>query len=314
LKTFILGRLNSLKIFYAEFLTFFYYINYRNPDSIKIYSVTKDEMTKSTQFWNHFTSKVLYYLGNGDMKALCKDPELRLAFMLDLKDNRGSRFKSQIKYLRNIYSTDFLRTVLPETKALPIKISSILYRTSQSRVNHLACWELANSLISESKNYPVIVEFGGGYGGIAELLTRIKSFSTYIIIDFDEMISLQMFYLKKSGILNVNVIQNLTDEVLSGSINLLPATLLGLYKGFPKVDLFLAMWSLSEADRDTQDLILDLDYFGAEVVYFFYHVNPNSDIPNTNRVVFPKYDQDVISKLPWVDSDYSSLKVMQRSK
>lgn len=87
-----------------------------------------------------------------------------------------------------------------------------------------------------------IVEIGGGYGGLCLILSGFVEWDTYTLIDLPESCKLVEKY--------VSQFPNLEGKVKTLSCNKVTK------KSFNKIDLAIAINSLSECDRDTQ-----LDYF-----------------------------------------------------
>ena len=92
-------------------------------------------------------------------------------------------------------------------------------------------------------NLSTIAEFGAGYGLLAEIMLKRYKDLTYTIIDIEPMITIQKEYLKEYGD-RVRWIETKDFE------SLMPL----------RVDMFIALWSLSEADENEQDFY-DFDDF-----------------------------------------------------
>ena len=177
----------------------------------------------------------------------------------------------QIPYLEKRFSPGVLSSLLKESATLHQTIIDQKYKTSESRVNHLthlSCFEDHTDL--NISDMTTVVEFGGGYGGMTALLKAFNENMTIVVIDIPVMITLQSFYL--SGALGKNSFCILTDGNLgiqTGKINYLPVTLLSKVQNL-NADLFIATWSLSEANKYTQNTIESVNFFNADHILFGY--------------------------------------------
>jgi hypothetical protein len=186
----------------------------------------------------------------------------------------------QIPYLEKRYSPDKLERLLKESVTLYQTIINTKYKTSESRVNHLthlSCFEDHTDI--NISDMTTVVEFGGGYGGMTALLKAFNENMTIVVIDFPVMITLQSFYI--SGTLGKDSFCILTDGNLiiqTGKINYLPVTLVEKVQNL-NANLFIATWSLTEANKHTQDTIESMNFFNADHILlgyrFYLEKNPN---------------------------------------
>lgn len=100
------------------------------------------------------------------------------------------------------------------------------------------------------KHLKSIFEFGGGYGSFCRLLYRLGFEGNYIGYDFPIYIKLQKLYLEKVGIFSdkINLISQLEQNI--------------------DVDLFVALWSLSESPETLKDEILKKVSFKEALITF----------------------------------------------
>lgn len=98
------------------------------------------------------------------------------------------------------------------------------------------------------------------------------------------------------------------QSIRDGVVNLVPINLVQVLKYYSP-DVFIAMWSLTEADRETQIKIESLDFFGAKAIVVFRHRRTNADIPNTNDVRFDGYDLRVEESLGEIAAGYSAMEI-----
>lgn len=96
--------------------------------------------------------------------------------------------------------------------------------TSVHQAWHILQWEEFTGKRVESLEW--IYEFGGGYGPMALLCSRLGYFMPYTIADFPELHLLQKYFLGRAGVKNVSYCDSM---ILDG-----------------KPDLYIAIYSLSE--------------------------------------------------------------------
>ena len=104
------------------------------------------------------------------------------------------------------------------------------------------------------KNFDLILEFGGGYGGMAKLCNDMGYNKIYYIYDLPEIKTIQQYYLNKLNVSHKIIIDynELKNIEMSN-----------------KKKLFIATWSLSEVDFDLRDKILDIiKDFDAVIIVF----------------------------------------------
>lgn len=112
----------------------------------------------------------------------------------------------------------------------------------------------------------VSVEWGGGYGGLAKCLRRLRPSLTQIIIDAPVVSCLQWLYL--SSIFGTEAVHQIgpdSGRLERGKINLVPLTIL---EGLPGLegDLFISTFALSESAPAALDFVLSRRWFGARRV------------------------------------------------
>jgi FkbM family methyltransferase len=110
---------------------------------------------------------------------------------------------------------------------------------------HLARFEQETGL--SVNRFPLIVEFGGGYGSLCRLVHKLGFKGQFIIFDFPEFVALQKFYL---GSLAMPLIE--AKDVASGRRGILCTSDLSVLGSLTpqeaQTSLFIATWSLSETD------------------------------------------------------------------
>lgn len=101
---------------------------------------------------------------------------------------------------------------------------------SVHQVYHLLRWEEATE--SNIQHQRSIIEIGGGFGAMYEVLYHLGWRGSYTIIDFPEMLLLQSYYLESKNI-PTNKIQFFTKPHTE-----------------QRADMLIALWSLSEMDMN----------------------------------------------------------------
>ena len=185
----------------------------------------------------------------------------------------------EIIYLEKYYQEHKLTSLLSELPSYLHTIIDQKYQTSESRVHHLTHLTYAQSKLDvDISSMSLIVEFGGGYGGMTSLLKLFNNENTVIVIDLPLMLNIQYYYLYPKFRDMINVISSEDHCIVKGKINLCPISLAGAMN-IDKPDLFIATWSLSEANEYTQNYIVnELQLFRAKHVLYGYRkydvINP----------------------------------------
>ena len=125
-----------------------------------------------------------------------------------------------------------------------------------------------------------IVELGGGFGKLAEIILAKKKVVkvdedkdvekepaiNYVLIDTPVMAAVQTIYF--AGL------------ELPSKPNIIP---IGLPLEDLKCDIFISLWALSEVSEALQDLVIKSNFFGAKKV-FIATQKPNKDHPQSGRL------------------------------
>jgi putative sugar O-methyltransferase len=234
-----------------------------------------------TPMWKIHLDKIEELLLKGDISIL-DNKLVRYAIYLTVASEWADK---ELPYLENMYPQEELQRLLLESGALNQTIVNQKYQTSESRINHLTHLtyfeEKTHLKLSKMQT---LVEFGGGYGGMTALLKIIKPDNTIIVIDVPVMITLQSYYIKHT--LGENCFHVLTEKditIKNEKINYVPVSLVHLLPSNLNIDLFIATWSLSEANQYTQDLIEETNFLGAKHILYGYrhYVEKNTRQPNS---------------------------------
>jgi hypothetical protein len=248
-------------------------------DASEYFSDSIESSPYATNMWKEHLEEIkkIYY---NNLDYLLSDNLVRYAIYLTVS---GSYSEIEIPYLEKFYPNDILIRFLKEQPIYSPTIIDEKYCTSESRVHHLShLTVLSNKLGFNYLNLNTIVEFGGGYGGMTDLIQKLSPGATQIVIDFPTMFLVQVGYLISCGYQGkINLITEKNKIIKNGMINLLP---IKYVKNIDIVnsDLFIATWSLSEANEATQELIVEnMNMFNSKYVLYGYrkYVNPNPRQP-----------------------------------
>ena len=244
-----------------------------------------------TSHWNSVLEKLGDALANDDMKIL-SNPSFQFAFHVTTL-NPEIFFSQQVVFCREHFG-DRLEELSKEDNALLPRIVDGSLGTSEALVYHLSHFaEFEKKTGTSMRDLKTVVEFGGGYGGSTRVLNRLMNrIGTIVVVDLPQMLQLQYYYLNEVGVESRLKICSFDGDLPEqGKINLVPAHFSQSLSAISslKPDLLVATWSLSEAPRETQELVKELDYFGSnQILYGYFHEN-NSLLPHSTDVEFPDY-------------------------
>jgi len=144
---------------------------------------------------------------------------------------------------------------------------------SVSALGHL--YYAARMIESLKKDPQVFVEFGGGYGDLSRIVKSLYPEATIIIFDMPEIIAIQYLFLSyvmpnediimHDKPIDYNLIAN------KKSINLVPVFFLEESK--IKTDIFASTFALSETPKHVQDLVMNKNFFDADLIYMTGQIN-----------------------------------------
>jgi hypothetical protein len=183
--------------------------------------------------------------------------------MATLVAHGRNRRRSQLAYLRGRRSPGELAALLEEDAVGGAPLSEPQLLTSTTRIQHLhhllRIEEHAG--LTPAAADPV-VEWGGGFGGLARLARRLWPGVTVVLVDLPLLSALQWLYL--SAVLGEDEVV-LLDEPgrppAAGRVNVLPAPLAA---GAPlRAGLFVSTWALSESPAAAQREVAAEGFLGA---------------------------------------------------
>lgn len=176
----------------------------------------------------------------------------------------------------------------------------IFYLNFDDLYHVYSSWQLKRmyEFLNKAKKPSSILEIGGGYGGLANKLTRIFNSSKYIIIDLPEVLLIQNYFLSKS---NPNLkIENLLDhndaliqiDKIDADVILIPFTKYKKINNF-SFDLAINTRSFGEMPKEIMN---------GYIKWIEGNISINGLLYNTNRYVFTKsVDKNKIRDYPYDD-------------
>lgn len=246
----------------------------------------------TAEIWSKWYSQVEKAFMTADIKFL-QNKTIRNTMFVRAG---GEWQKTQLKYIESKIDEEKLKELLKENCVGYPTITSFKYNSSHNLIHHLYhLMKFQSETGCDINSINTVVEFGGGYGSMCRLIKRLNFDSTYIIIDLPVFSFIQLYYLKSIyGVDEVNIILSDKDKILPNKINLIPIdeALLEKIKTV-EPDMFIATWSLSEANKYSQDYVYDNDFFDAKYVLIAYQKKSTTfecaesiNLPENYKVVY----------------------------
>ena len=181
----------------------------------------------------NFNNQIYNLLKQKDIKNFLRKNFIQKMFFLQ---NRLFIYKELLEIKNSKNWKKYEKLLSEENVGNPIRYFLYL-KSSGNRINHIyQIKTLENTLkINIKKNIKTVFEFGGGYGLMANIFSKINKNIKYICFDTEYVNLLQYYYLKH---INLNVGFKKNKKIFLTS---------NLYNILEKSDLFLANWSFSEA-------------------------------------------------------------------
>ena len=186
----------------------------------------------------------------GDPKEFLRKPTFRNTVSVTVIPFFSNHLRLYLKYINKWYSKSSLKKLLYSSSVGKPYFVSIKFHTTFIRIQHLYQIGL-NKFLSGIDLLSIngtIVDFGAGYGDMANLIYGNNSFKpTYILIDLPIMSFVQYSYLKTMHNGNIFLLSTLEDSVIDHAINIVPLHLIS--KITNRIDMFLATYSLTETNH-----------------------------------------------------------------
>lgn len=223
-----------------SFLSFWYQnkiISPKKDEKIRNYISKKIKLSKTIKknlkkTHKEFNSEILKLILNNNLKNFLRENFVQKMFFLQ---NRFFVYK-ELKILQKSKKWNFYKNLLKEDD-IGNPIRYFLYPDSSGNlINHVYHLNiLENELkINLKKDIKKVFEFGGGYGCMARIFSKINSNVKYTCFDTHNVNLLQYYYLKHN---NLDVgFENKNTYFLTSRLNNI----------INNSNLFIANWSLSE--------------------------------------------------------------------
>lgn len=209
----------------------------------------------------------------------------------------GSFLDRQIAELEMRYTRTQLARILEEDAIGNPLLQCPRYRTSHNSVHHL--YHLARFWDATGQDpaaISTVTEWGGGYGNMAKLFSRLRPDVTYTIVDTPLFTSLQWIYLSTAlGADRVQLVTRPGQQVIRGRINLVPVHLVESTE--LRSEMFISTWALSESSTYSQNLVIARDWFGARHLLFAFAKVSFNNVPNPNRLgaILPGHGATIVT-------------------
>lgn len=172
-----------------------------------------------------------------------------------------------LKEIKNQFTNKEIKELLQEEL---IGVPTILRNckihdcTSLNRIVHLYQASLCQKCVGGISEISVVTEWGGGYGGLADVIYKYSPNITYNIIDIPISSTIQWLYLTSVfGEESVNLINEKNKNIQTGKINLIPIGFASDVSTKLNCDLFISSWALSESDEKSQEFVLKTKLFSS---------------------------------------------------
>lgn len=235
-------------------------------------------LLECTEMWHEHVERIRQIMELNPL-MLFSDHIAQYAFYITTAQVFSSREKKYTDYwLRGDNKARFYFNDISRFRHIYIDHYGI--KTTESRVHHLthlAHFEQKTGCLV--KDFDTIIEFGGGYGGMTQLISKINKRCTQIIIDLPPILGVQYYSLANLIDKDIHVAGE-ECRLVNGSINMVYSRYVSKLRIKGK-SLFIGTWSLSESDSKTFERIVDtLDLFGSDYVLYGYR---NYDEVNTRQ-------------------------------
>lgn len=196
----------------------------------------------------------------------------------------GKRLKYQVDFLEKTFPVGELKRVLLEDYIGKPLILSAKYLSSHNSIHHLShVARFLKTTKCDLDKINTIFEWGGGYGCMAKIISRLAQRPfTYILVDTPLLSCVQWLYLSVIfGEKNVNLLLGPKDNIKARKFNIISTGLIETQK--IKTDLFISTWGLSESPKNFQDYITKKNWFGAKHMLIAFQ-KANRTLPHADRL------------------------------
>lgn len=191
-------------------------------------------------YWFETRKQLLINIINNDLYNFLSWPIIRNTMYVvntDYSKTEYNEVMNSKNYIKWSYALLESGVGSPQPSSFSPSTSDNLTHT----IYHLV--EFENKTNSNINTNETILEFGGGYGCMANVVKKLNGCKNYVIFDFPEFNLLQKYYLTVNGVTNIHT--NFPDFLRHGGI-LLTSNINDI-QAIGHFDLLIATWSLSEA-------------------------------------------------------------------
>jgi hypothetical protein len=194
--------------------------------------------------------------------------------------------REELAFLEARLRKQELRHVLREEYVGGAPRVDVGYRTSHNTIHHAYHLERFREATGIAPGeFGTVVEWGGGYGNLARLVTRSATVDqTYVVVDNPLFSALQWLYLTSVfGEEKVSLLSAGGDGIVAGALNLVPTGLLETIDDL-HADLFISTWALSESAPAALEHVLERDWFRAPHLLLAYRDSDSSEFPTQTHM------------------------------
>jgi putative sugar O-methyltransferase len=264
-------------------------------------TIKKDNLKKiNTAFSNFFRNYLSFGLISSHWEKR-KDIGWKRKLHSDIYKNLSS-WEEFTKKSNHDYKLLHSNTDVGNPYGLSFKKKIILFDTP--RHDYYAD-KIAN-LIKKSKNIPIILEIGGGYGGLAAQLLKRKLKFKYINIDIFNTLPVAYYYLKKNFKIDIKIKKSIkNDDINNNNFIFIPYFGQSYWSSNKEISLVFNSNSFSEMGKKTL-----YKYFNCinNKIKPLYLLHQNTNITSFKKL--KKYQEIPSTKFP---IDYNNYKMINSS-
>lgn len=262
----------------------FWMLNGRYAQMCDLYSsyFNDQKILKSGYDWENWRLEIRQAFKHGVPLDFLSCPTLVKTMVLA---RRGgiSAASILIQFTKNVFGEEITKRLLKEDYIGLPTMQNVSYQTSTN------CSRLANHLAHYTReckrmfwDTTSVLEWGGGYGKMARIIRKMNPLITYIIVDLPELLALQ--YIDLASLEGEdNVVLNFGEEkrIVPGKINLISALEVISKKNWIHAESFLSTWAITESPRDSQEFVMNHQYFGAEHILLGFKIDEHNFLINS---------------------------------
>lgn len=195
----------------------------------------------------------------------------------------------RVACVRSAFGDRVTRELLAEDPIGTPRICDASLWTSSNRVYH--AFHLAIYQKTTGKSFTregMIVEWGGGYGDMIRLLSRLSAglnSSTLVLIDLPAVGALQWVYL--SAILGRDAVRIVADpgqKIVAGCVNIMTSAVAFEHQEL-QPQCFVSTWALTESPHRLQYEVISRKFFGAENVLLAFSMDGDNQVVGPLRAL-----------------------------